>query len=104
MKELLALIVIGAVLAGLLIPAIQSERPPSLRNSCLNKGKQIGLAMLNYENSKKRFPLISQLRTSQSKQAARFFARPESATVNAALKAGISTNHHNTLRKHRRKA
>ncbi len=47
MKELLALIVIGAVLVGLLLPAIQTQRGPSLRNSCLNKEKaRVGLAAM----------------------------------------------------------
>ncbi len=54
-------IVIGAVLAGIAYSgdSIRAATEPP-ESSCLNKGKQIGLAMLNYENSKKRFPLIDQ--------------------------------------------
>jgi prepilin-type N-terminal cleavage/methylation domain-containing protein/prepilin-type processing-associated H-X9-DG protein len=54
--ELLVVIAIIAVLIGLLLPAVQSARESARRNSCMNSLKQLGLAMLTRENSKKSFP------------------------------------------------
>jgi type II secretory pathway pseudopilin PulG len=54
--ELLAIIIVLAVLLGLLIPAIQSARESSRRQTCSKNLQQIGLAMLNYHDSFKKFP------------------------------------------------
>lgn len=54
--ELLVVMVIIGILVGLLLPGINSARESARRTSCANNLRQIGLAVLNFEASKKMLP------------------------------------------------
>jgi prepilin-type N-terminal cleavage/methylation domain-containing protein len=54
--ELLVVIAIIGILVALLLPAIQAAREAGRRSSCLNKIRQLAIAVQNFESAKKHLP------------------------------------------------
>jgi len=54
--ELLVVITIIAMLAALILPAVQMAREAARRATCINNQKQIALAVQNYESGKQKLP------------------------------------------------
>ena len=66
--ELLVVIAIIGILVALLLPAIQAVREAARRSQCTNNIRQIGIAMMNFESSKKKLPIGAVQRVWQRSQ------------------------------------
>lgn len=71
--ELLVVIAIIGILVALLLPAVQAAREAARRAACTDNLKQIGLAVQNYQSSKRAFP------------AAGFYSSTEAMSIHFAI-------------------
>ncbi len=54
--ELLVVVVVIAIMAGLLLPAVQAGREAARRTTCQNNLRQLAVAVLNHESGSRRLP------------------------------------------------
>ena len=87
--ELLVVIAIIGILAGLLLPAIQSTRRAARRTQCLNNQRQVGLGILQFVNAKNSFPAAGTFYEPATTTASRW--RTRTSTTRSARRHPPST-------------
>ncbi|QDT65427.1 DUF1559 domain-containing protein [Calycomorphotria hydatis] len=105
--ELLVVIAIIAILIALLLPAVQQAREAARRSQCQNNLKQIGLALHNYHDLHRRFPIGNLYRdtaspwgTSRTTALVRILPMMEQSALykDVNWNAGVSSSTNNTVR------
>ena len=100
--ELLVVIAIIAILIALLLPAVQQAREAARRSQCKNNLKQIGLALHNYHDVFREFPIGSQLSYNRANWRASILPYIDQAPLynkldfNAPSQAGFAAGNGNT--------
>lgn len=94
--ELLATVAIIGILIGLLVPAIQMVRESARRTACLNKERQIVLALHNFESASGAFPptIGSRLQHWQSRIIDYADAQNVMSLVDAGYQTGVAPLFH----------
>ena len=69
-KDLIATLVVLAIVVGVLLSAIENFRERSRRNACMNNLKEIGLGLHNFYDANKFFPPSADLRSEGPKKTA----------------------------------
>jgi prepilin-type processing-associated H-X9-DG protein len=90
----LVVIAIIGVLMGLLLPAVQMAREAARRASCQNNMRQLGLATMNYESARQKFP--GGLYQNRSTGPNRFFGRTFFVDLLSYLEAGNVRDRYNS--------
>jgi prepilin-type processing-associated H-X9-DG protein len=88
--ELLVVIAIIAVLIALLLPAVQAAREAARRSQCVNNLKQIGLAVMNYNDVHGALPPTANAANPDLSMKARLLPFLEQNAAFNALNAGFS--------------